>query len=92
MRDVALVKENGDTIVSEVWFFFASDAVLRAVVARWPFVSQSAEHGTMPVTCDDADARVVPVADIVTSCSNRRKADGTALIIVPVLHRGGHFR
>ena len=66
--------------------------MLRAVVARWPFVSQNAEQGTITVTCDDADVKVVPVADIVTSCSYRRKADGTALTIVPALHRGGHFR
>ena len=92
VRDVVIAKENGDTVVNEVWFFFASGTVLLAVVARWPFVSQNAEQGTITVTCTDADVKCVPVADIVTSCSHRRKADGTALIIVPVLHRGGPFR
>jgi hypothetical protein len=88
VRDVVLACFGGRQLsCCEIWTFadVAGEAI--ALVSVWVAVAANSAQGTLDVRISDSDVRLVSVADIVVSCTYRRKVNGLATVLIPVLHR-----
>ena len=81
-RDVVLIRGE-PLLVGEVWFFAAADRKAFALVATWTTESKNDVQGAVTVSISDTAVELYRAEDILASCTYRRKADGTAMVIVP---------
>ena len=70
-----------------VWIFAVADRKAFALVATWTTESKNDVQGTVTVSISDTVVELYRAEDILASCTYRRKADGTAMVIVPWLFR-----
>jgi hypothetical protein len=88
-RDVALLRTLAPAQFTccEIWSFAQCNDEPMAIVSIWPLSAVNGAQGTVDVVVTDENVRLVPITDIVVSCTYRRKANGLAQIIIPCMYR-----
>ena len=81
-RDVVVFRRD-PALVGEVWFFASADQKVFALVSTWATESRNHVQGTITVRTSDNAVALFRVEDILGSCTFRKKADGTAVVIAP---------
>ena len=80
--DVVVILRD-PALVGEVWFFASGDQQSFALVSTWATESRNDVQGTITVRTSDDAVALYRAEDILGSCTFRKKADGTAVVIAP---------
>ena len=80
--DVVVIRRD-PALVGEVWFFASGDQKSVALVSTWATESRNDFQATITVRTSGDAVALYSAEDILGSCTFRKKADGTAVVIAP---------